>query len=94
MAEQEQENGSHSIKERISVTVSPHLKKRNRELLDAHEFSSESELVTVALSEFYGRYDHMRDLEILKQQIEDLNSKYEILKRKMEENNKKRQPNP
>jgi len=91
MDEPEQERDSpHSVKKRISVTVSPYLKKRNMKCLEAEEFASESELVTVALSEFYGRYEHRKDFETIQKEIAELNEKLESLKKKVEENNKKR----
>ncbi|WMW22769.1 hypothetical protein RE476_02805 [Methanolobus mangrovi] len=43
-------------KESIHATVSPYIKKQAEELVDTGDFSSMSDLVSVALAEFIGRY--------------------------------------
>jgi len=43
-------------KESIHATVSPYIKKQAEELVDTKDFSSMSDLVSIALAEFIGRY--------------------------------------
>ncbi|WP_292461740.1 hypothetical protein [Methanolobus sp.] len=43
-------------KESIHATVSPYIKKQAEELVDTGDFSSMSDLVSVALAEFIGHY--------------------------------------
>jgi len=43
-------------KESIHATVSPYIKKQAEELVATEEFSSMSDLVSIALAEFIGRY--------------------------------------
>lgn len=47
-------------KESIHVTVSPYIKKQAEELVATEEFSSMSDLVSIALAEFIGRYKRER----------------------------------
>ena len=46
----------HYKKESIHATVSPYIKKQAEELVSTGDFSSMSDLVSVALAEFIGRY--------------------------------------
>lgn len=43
-------------KESIHVTVSPYLKKQADQLVESEDFSSMSDLVSIALAEFIGKY--------------------------------------
>lgn len=43
-------------KETICATVSPYLKKQVEELVASEDFSSMSDLVSIAISEFVGAY--------------------------------------
>jgi Arc/MetJ-type ribon-helix-helix transcriptional regulator len=43
-------------KEKINITISPYLKKQADALVDSDEFSSMSDLVSIALAEFIGKY--------------------------------------
>ena len=44
-------------KESIHATVSPYIKKQAEELVATGDFSSMSDLVSIALAEFIGRYN-------------------------------------
>ncbi len=44
-------------KDTISVSIPPYLKAKLKELVDSGEFSSVSELITIAISEFIGKYE-------------------------------------
>lgn len=50
-------------KEQINATVSPWIKKRCLELAETPEFSSVSDVVSQALSEFFGKYDYIKAKE-------------------------------
>lgn len=50
-------------KEQINATVSPWIKIRCLELVATLEFSSVSDVVSLALSEFFGKYDHIKTKE-------------------------------
>lgn len=43
-------------KESIHATVSPYIKKQAEKLVETEEFSSMSDLVSIALAEFIGKY--------------------------------------
>lgn len=51
-------------KEKISLTISPYLKKRVNELVDSGDFSSASDLVSTALAEFIGKHDDRTNRKI------------------------------
>ncbi|MGB9929520.1 MAG: sensor histidine kinase [Methanosarcina sp.] len=51
-------------KEQINATVSPWIKKRCLELAGTSEFSSVSDVVSLALSEFLGKYDYLKTKEL------------------------------
>ncbi|MGA9187298.1 MAG: histidine kinase dimerization/phosphoacceptor domain -containing protein [Methanosarcina sp.] len=61
-------------KEQINATVSPWIKIRCLELIATFEFSSVSDVVSLALSEFFGKYDHIKtkEAEERKNRIPDL----------------------
>jgi len=44
-------------KDTICATVSPYVKRRVLELVDSDDFSSMSDLVSVAVTDFIARYD-------------------------------------
>lgn len=44
-------------KESIHATVSPYIKRQAEELVAKEEFSSMSDLVSIALAEFIGKYN-------------------------------------
>lgn len=50
-------------KEQINATVSLWIKKRCLELAETPEFSSVSDVVSQALSEFFGKYDYIKAKE-------------------------------
>ncbi|WP_135390428.1 hypothetical protein [Methanolobus halotolerans] len=54
-------------KESIHATVSPYIKKQAEELVESKDFSSMSDLVSIALAEFIGRYKREqkeKDMEV------------------------------
>lgn len=51
-------------KQQINATVSPWIKKQCLELAGTPEFSSVSDVVSLALSEFFGKYDHIKAKEL------------------------------
>lgn len=51
-------------KEQINATVSPWIKKQCLELAKTPEFSSISDVVSLALSEFFGKYDYIKTKEL------------------------------
>lgn len=53
-------------KEQINATVSPWLKKRCTEIAQGPDFSSISDIVSQALSEFIAKYDDKKDKETKK----------------------------
>lgn len=55
-------------KESIHATVSPYLKKQADELVATEEFSSMSDLVSIALAEFIGRYNREQKENLVKQE--------------------------
>lgn len=50
-------------KQQINATVSPWIKKKCLELAETPEFSSVSDVVSLALSEFFGKYDYLKTKE-------------------------------
>ncbi len=50
-------------KKQINATVSPWIKKQCLELAETPEFSSVSDVVSLALSEFFGKYDYIKTKE-------------------------------
>jgi hypothetical protein len=50
-------------KQQINATVSPWIKKQCLELAGTPEFSSVSDVVFIALSEFFGKYDYIKNKE-------------------------------
>lgn len=50
-------------KQQINATVSPWIKKQCLELSRTPEFSSISDVVSIALSEFFGKYDYIKTKE-------------------------------
>jgi len=50
-------------KQQINATVSPWIKKQCLELAETPEFSSISDVVSLALSEFFGKYDYIKTKE-------------------------------
>ncbi len=61
-------------KQQINATVSPWIKKQCVELAGTPEFSSISDVVSIALSEFFGKYDHikMKESKECERRIPDL----------------------
>ncbi|KKH23108.1 hypothetical protein [Methanosarcina mazei] len=55
--------GAVKKKEQINATVSPWIKKRCFEIAETPEFSSVSDVVSQALSEFFGKYDYIKAKE-------------------------------
>jgi Arc/MetJ-type ribon-helix-helix transcriptional regulator len=55
--------GAVKKKEQINATVSPWIKKRCLEIAGTPEFSSVSDVVSQALSEFFGKYDYIKAQE-------------------------------
>jgi len=51
-------------KQQINATVSPWIKKQCLELAGTPEFSSVSDVVSLALSEFFGKYDYIKNKEL------------------------------
>jgi PAS domain S-box-containing protein len=51
-------------KQQINATVSPWIKKQCMELAGTPEFSSVSDVVSLALSEFFGKYDYIKTKEL------------------------------
>ncbi|AKB81030.1 sensory transduction histidine kinase [Methanosarcina barkeri 3] len=51
-------------KEQINATVSPWIKKQCLELAKTPEFSSISDVVSLALSEFFGKYEYIKTKEL------------------------------
>ncbi len=51
-------------KQQINATVSPWIKKQCLELAGTPEFSSVSDVVSLALSEFFGKYDYIKTKEL------------------------------
>jgi Arc/MetJ-type ribon-helix-helix transcriptional regulator len=49
----------------ISVTISPHLKRRIDEIVATGEFAGASDLVSHALSEFLGKYDEEKKFKAI-----------------------------
>jgi two-component system, sensor histidine kinase PdtaS len=50
-------------KQQINATVSPWIKRQCLELAGTSEFSSVSDVVSIALSEFFGKYDYIKTKE-------------------------------
>lgn len=61
-------------KQQINATVSPWIKKQCVELVGPPEFSSISDVVSIALSEFFGKYDYikMKESKECERRIPDL----------------------
>lgn len=51
-------------KQQINATVSPWIKKQCLELAGTTEFSSISDVVSIALSKFFGKYDYIKTKEL------------------------------
>ncbi|MDP2218385.1 MAG: hypothetical protein Q8J68_13995 [Methanolobus sp.] len=51
-------------KAQLNSTVSPWIKKRIEEMVQTEDFSSISDVVSQALSEFIGRYDEIRSQKL------------------------------
>jgi two-component system, sensor histidine kinase PdtaS len=51
-------------KQQINATVSPWIKKQCMELAGTLEFSSVPDVVSLALSEFFGKYDYIKTKEL------------------------------
>ena len=49
----------------ISVTISPHLKRRIDEIIETGEFAGASDLISHALSEFLGKYDEQKKFKTM-----------------------------
>ncbi|RLI75449.1 hypothetical protein DRP05_14835 [Archaeoglobales archaeon] len=44
-------------KERLSISISPYLKKKLKEMEESGEFANVSEIVNLAIAEFIGKYE-------------------------------------
>lgn len=59
-------------KEQITATVTPYLKNRCIEIARGPDFTSISDIVTQALSEFITKYDERKLIEIKEYEVDDL----------------------
>lgn len=57
-------------KEKVNITISPYLKEKADELVATEKFSSMSDLVSIALAEFIGKYSReQKEQEMTTEQL-------------------------
>jgi two-component system, sensor histidine kinase PdtaS len=56
-------------KQQINATVSPWIKKQCLEIAGTPEFASVSDVVSIALSEFFGKYEYIKTKELKEREI-------------------------
>lgn len=56
-------------KDTVTISITPYLKKRAQELADLGEFSSISDVFTIALAEFLTNYESRKKAQIQKSEL-------------------------
>lgn len=64
-------------KEKINITIAGYLKRQSDDLIDDKEFASMSELVSIALSEFFMTYKNSRSKKVHSSDVEE----YDVIHR-------------
>jgi two-component system, sensor histidine kinase PdtaS len=69
-------DGIRKKKTQINATVSPYIKQRCVEISETADFASLSDVVSVALSEFIGKYDERENVRKKQRKSGRLENKY------------------